>query len=222
MDTRKPTSPPPGGRQMPFNIGYIFVALLAMWLFQEFVLAPLALRATEIGYSDFKKKLTGGQVVEVTIGHDRIQGVLKDDKGAKTQFTTVFTPDGDPKLTEELDKADVKYTFERPSSPIGGILISWILPLALLFGFYMLAARRMSAAGGGPGRHLRRRQEQGDRGEARGGRRHLQGRRRRRRGDRRAAGDHPVPQERRSDSPRSAGGSRRACSSSGRPAPARR
>ena len=164
MDKRKSESPkddPEDGkrreqrqRQVRFSVGYLVAALVAMWLFQECVLAPLAARATEISYSDFKHKLGEGQVIEVVVGRDRIQGVLKSSKpgaqaGSTLPFTSVYAPDADPKLAEELDKAGVKYGFERQSSPIGGFLLSWILPLALLFGFYSLAARRMGAGAGG-------------------------------------------------------------------------
>src|SRR5215475_7239812 len=71
------------GRQMRFSVSYLFLALVAMWLFQEFVLGPLATRANEIVYSDFKHKVAAGQVVEVVIGATRIQGVLKDQKDGK-------------------------------------------------------------------------------------------------------------------------------------------
>ncbi len=140
-------------RRMRFSVGYVLAALVAMWLFQEFILAPLAMRAAEITYSDFKHKLADGQVVEVVVGRDRIEGALKNTKpgaeaNSKVPFTTVFAPDADPKLTEELDKAGVKYGFERPSSPIGGFLLSWILPLALLLGFYSFTAKRMGGGGG--------------------------------------------------------------------------
>src|SRR5262249_27727303 len=128
-------------RLLRSTIGYALAALVIMWLFQEFVLGPLATRTAELGYSDFKHKLADGQVAEVVIGHDKIQGTLKGQK--PVPFVAVFAPDGDPKLAEELDKASVKYGFERPASPIGGFLLGWILPLALLFYFYSLARRRL-------------------------------------------------------------------------------
>src|SRR5215471_6005699 len=137
-------------RRIRTIIGYVVVALVAMWLFQELV--PSAMRATELPYSELKRKIAAGQVVEVVIGHDRIQGTLKNPQAGQagqggkagdkapetTSFTTVYVPESDPKLTEELDKAGVKYGFEQPSSPIGAFVLSWLLPLALVYGFYTL------------------------------------------------------------------------------------
>src|SRR5262249_19284045 len=149
---KKPDENDKRQRQMRVGVSYVIGALLVMWLFQEFVLGPLAVRSTELGYSDFKKKLADGQVVEVTVGRDRIIGTLKDPKGGEAKpFSASFVPDGDPKLAEELDKAGVKYGFERPASPIGALLLSWILPLGLFFGLYTLAARRLRGAAGGAG-----------------------------------------------------------------------
>ncbi len=158
MDKRSST-PPKGGqedekkrqRQFRFAIGYGLATLLALWLFQDFV-APLAARTAEISYSDLKTKLAAGQVVEVEIGRDHIRGVMKNPQpaaGAPEQvpFTATFVADGDRQLTAELDKAGVKYGFEKPSSPIGGILLSWLLPLGLMFVFYSLVAGRSGAGG---------------------------------------------------------------------------
>ena len=66
-------------------------------------------------------------------------------------FNTVPAPAGDPKLIEELQNANVTYHFERPPSPLGGILLN-LLPLVLLGCFWYMAYRRAGgAAGGGMG-----------------------------------------------------------------------
>src|SRR5215510_13152041 len=75
MEDRKSTSPKAnpdddpkrGGLEgrMRSSAWYLIMALVAMWAFQEFVLAPLERRSTEISYSDFKQKLADGQVVDV-------------------------------------------------------------------------------------------------------------------------------------------------------------
>jgi ATP-dependent Zn protease len=138
-------------RQVRFSISYLLSSLLALWLFQVFVLTPLGTRSAEISYSDFKKKLANAQIVEVTIGERSIKGEMKnlkpDGSSAAVPFNTVFVFAGDPKLTEELQNANVSYRFERPPSPLGGILLN-LLPLALLGGFWYMAYRR---AGGGAG-----------------------------------------------------------------------
>ncbi len=66
-------------------------------------------------------------------------------------FTTYFESGGDPKLVEDLQTAGVRYAFTRPASPIGAFLISWILPLALLGGFWYMLFRARSGGGAGMG-----------------------------------------------------------------------
>ncbi|HUJ24441.1 MAG TPA: ATP-dependent zinc metalloprotease FtsH [Myxococcales bacterium] len=153
----KPKTPPSGDdgkRQQQFRslAWYTLAALVLVWLFQDFALVAFARRASEISYSEFKAKLHAGQVAEALVGRDRIRGELKAAKpGAEpTPFTTAFEPEGDPKLGEELDSAAVKYGFEKPASPIAGFLLSWVLPIAMLFGFSRLAAR-YGAGGAGAG-----------------------------------------------------------------------
>ena len=137
-------------RQFRFGIGYLITSLIVLWLFQLFVLTPLT-RSTEIPYSEFKKKLAAAQVVEVTIGDRSIEGKMKNPKpdgaSAPVPFNTAPAPAGDPKLIEELQNANVTYRFERPASPLGGVLLNF-LPLVLLGGFWYTAYRRASGAAG--------------------------------------------------------------------------
>jgi len=142
-------------RRTRFSIGYLLTSLFFLWLFQVLVLSPLANRATEITYSDFKSKLADHQIVDLTIGENGIQGTMKNPNlSASTKtipFNTVLVRNGDPKLLDELQSANVCYRFERPANPIGSVLLSYILPLVLLGGFWYLAYRRAmggAAAGG--------------------------------------------------------------------------
>jgi cell division protease FtsH len=142
-------------RQFRFGISYLVTSLIILWLFQVFVLTPLA-RNSEVPYSEFKKKLADAQIVAVTIGERGIVGEMKNPKPDASHpvvpFSTVPAPAGDPKLIEELQNANVTYRFEPPPNPLGGILLQYLLPLALLGGFWYLAYRRAGgAAGGGMG-----------------------------------------------------------------------
>lgn len=139
-------------RQFRFGISYLITSLILLWLFQVFVLSPLA-RNTEIPYSEFKKKLADAQIVKVTVGERGIVGEMKNPKTGGSppvvSFNTIPAPAGDPKLIEELQNANVTYRFERPPNPIGGLLLSYLLPLALLGGFWYMAYRRAGGAAGG-------------------------------------------------------------------------
>jgi cell division protease FtsH len=144
-------------RQARFSIGYLLTSLFFLWLFQVLVLTPLVNRKTEIAYSDFKKKVADRQIVEVTIGDTSVEGVMKNPKSGGSPptvpFNTVFVRDGDPKLIEDLQNTNVSYRFQRSPNPVGSMLLSYVLPLALFGGFWYMAYRRVggSAAAGGLG-----------------------------------------------------------------------
>ncbi len=113
-------------RQMRFSLSYIVTALIVLWLFQEFILAPLLLQqARQISYSEFRQKLAAGQIVSVTIGERDILGQMKnpDPEGQPelVPFDTVFAPGSDPKLIEDLQAAGVQFRFQRPASPVGAL-----------------------------------------------------------------------------------------------------
>ena len=44
-------------------ISSLLVNLIMLWLFQEFILQPLLIRETQIPYSEFKAKITSGEIV---------------------------------------------------------------------------------------------------------------------------------------------------------------
>ena len=142
-------------RQMRFGISYLLVAVVTLYLFQQFVVVPLMIRAEELPYSVFKEKLAKGEIVSVEIGDTDIMGQMKnpDPTGtpATLPFDTVIVPSSDPKLIEELQAAGVKFSFRRPPSPIGSFIVSWLLPLVLLAVFWYFLFRRVGAGGGAGG-----------------------------------------------------------------------
>jgi cell division protease FtsH len=139
-------------RRFSFGISYLITSLILLWLFQLLILTPLA-RNAEIPYSEFKKNLAAGQITEATVGEKVIIGEMKspkpDGSSPAVPFTTIPAPGGDPKLIEELQSANVSYRFERPPNPLGGILLNYLLPLALLGGFWYMAYRQANSAGAG-------------------------------------------------------------------------
>jgi cell division protease FtsH len=139
-------------RRFNFGVGYMITSLLFLWLFQVLVLNPLLSRNAEIAYSEFKQDLADHKVVQVTIGDRVIEGALKNPKGNSPEtvpFNTAYVPEADPKLADELQLAHVSYRFERPPNPLGGILLSWVLPLAIFGGLWYLAYRGSAAGAGG-------------------------------------------------------------------------
>ena len=139
-------------RQLRYGFTYLITSLVLLWLFQVFVLAPLT-RRSEIPYSEFKKKLADGQIVDVTLGQQGIVGQMKNPQpggSPPTQpFTTIAAPSADPKLIEDLQNAKVTYRFERPPSPLGSILLGYLLPMLLLGVFWYVVYQRAGATGPG-------------------------------------------------------------------------
>jgi cell division protease FtsH len=103
-----------------------------------------------IPYSEFKSMVRGGKVAEVTVGDSTISGRLKVAAAEGDQRADAFvtTRIEDPKLVEELEAHQVKYTGEIVSRWLPELL-GWVLPLLLLVALWSFFFRRMGGAEGG-------------------------------------------------------------------------
>jgi cell division protease FtsH len=126
------------------SLWYGLAFLMVLGLAQMYYLTP---GGKTIPYSEFKQLVKNGQVAEVTIGDQVIRGTLKtgDEKGNK-QITVTRVED--PKLTEELEKAGVKYTGEMVNRWLPDLL-GWVIPLLFFIGIWGFFFRRMGGAEGG-------------------------------------------------------------------------
>jgi cell division protease FtsH len=142
-------------RQVRFGLTYMLAGLLVLWVFQEFLLSPLMVRAAQIPYSEFKAKLAAGQIVSAVIGEQHIVGKMRNpnptsEKDRTVPFEAVPMPGGDPELIAELEAAKVDFRAKPPPSPISSFLLAWVLPVVVLVGLWSLLARRMGSGTGGP------------------------------------------------------------------------
>ena len=85
-------------------------------------------------------------MAEVYVGEQAIHGTMKAERDGTNKFNT--TRIEDPKLLEELDAARVKYTGEFVSRWLPEIL-SWVIPLLILFALWSFFFRRIGGAEGG-------------------------------------------------------------------------
>jgi cell division protease FtsH len=99
-----------------------------------------------ISYSEFKEFVRSGQVTEVHVGEQTIRGTFKAERDGTNTFNTNRIED--PKLLEELDAARVKYTGEFVSRWLPEIL-SYLIPLLILFALWSFFFRRIGGAEGG-------------------------------------------------------------------------
>ena len=128
----------PGGA-----VWYVLGFLVLMALAQVLYFSP---GGKPISYSDFKQAVRTGQVKEVYVGEQTIRGTYKAARDGSDKFNANRIED--PKLLEELDSAGVKYTGEFISR-IWPEILSWVIPLLLLFAIWSFFFRRIGSAEGG-------------------------------------------------------------------------
>ena len=134
-------------KQKQFSIGYFFVTLLIMWLFNDLVFRPLVIKETEVSYSQFLQYLADNKVSKVSLGADRFTFYLKDGvDGAATVRNAVRVED--PGLVKRLEEAKVDFSGVNQTRGLLEQLMGWVvafLPLILIWYFVF---RRMSGGGG--------------------------------------------------------------------------
>jgi len=133
-------------RRVKFSIKYLLVAFLVITLLQQLILGPLLLGSTEIAYSEFKTALNDGKVESVSVSDNQIEGTFRDGE----QFSAVRVED--PDLTEQLEAQNVEIYGKVESD--GGFLmtlLSWILPIVLMLGFWYWMMNRTKKGSGSAG-----------------------------------------------------------------------
>lgn len=119
---------------------------LGLWLFLLLLWGVLLLLSlwpkeeVKLSYSDFRRLLEKGKVVEVVLGEEEIRGKVFLEGQVPKDFVT--TKVEDPELVKELMARGVKFS----GSKRGGLLkalAGWLLPLFLLLFFWAVLLRRM-------------------------------------------------------------------------------
>jgi len=137
---------PPMNNKVSFSIWYIFLAIMAVVLVHDLIVAMN--RVEEVPYSQFKKWVKEGKVAEVAVTSHMLTGKLKPEGEEKVGqlFTTVRVED--PDLVRELNTHGVEFTGVIEST-FWRDLLSWIVPVALFVGIWLFILRRMGQAQGG-------------------------------------------------------------------------
>lgn len=96
----------------------------------------------ELDYSDFKHKVTAGEVSNLTVAPGVISGTVKDADGKETAFKTVRMED--PDLVRDLSAKNIAYKAEADNSWVGNILMNlmWIVLLIGLWWFVFIRPQR--------------------------------------------------------------------------------
>jgi len=135
----------PGTPRPAPSLWYGLALIMLLGLAQMYWLAPAT---APIPYSEFKTLLKNGQIADLSIGEQLIRGTLKEAPANAPSKAFTTTRVDDPKLTEELEARQVKYTGEVTNRWLPELL-GWIIPLIVFIGIWGFFFRRMSGAEGG-------------------------------------------------------------------------
>ncbi|WP_298820978.1 ATP-dependent zinc metalloprotease FtsH [uncultured Roseibium sp.] len=121
------------------NLWYAFAAMMLVLLFQSWWTTYK--NVEPIPYSQFEQYLKDKKIEEISVKENTIQGKFKEPlKDGRQYFVTTRV---DIPLAEELTKYDVKFEGVVQSTFLKDIL-SWVLPVLLLFGLWMFFIRRFA------------------------------------------------------------------------------
>ena len=137
----KATKPPkePEERKHHFAVWYVFGAFLGVMLIQYVWLVYTQVET--IPYSQFEQLLNENKISEVLVGHDSIQGTLKQPlPDGRKLFYSVRV---DPALADMLKAHGVTITGE-PSSNFLSTILSWALPIFVFYLIWTYGIRRMA------------------------------------------------------------------------------
>jgi cell division protease FtsH len=149
----KPPGPTGKFPQWGLPLWYIVVTIILIAVWQS-TLTQLTVK--EIPYSEFKERVVRGEVIECKVGATDIQGIIKSNPkvGPLTNATPNLPSDftfrtvrvEDPKLVDELQRANVRFLGTRPNM-LMQFVMSWLVPIGIMLLLWSFIGRRMSAAG---------------------------------------------------------------------------
>jgi cell division protease FtsH len=130
-------------RKTQFNIWYWVAAFLILMAFQY--LFTTATQVAQIPYSQFETYLAEGRIAEAAVSDRFIQGTFKEPVDGRPMFITTRV---EPDLARDLQQHGVVVTGQIESTFLRDLL-SWVVPVLLIFGIWMFALRRMGGGLGG-------------------------------------------------------------------------
>ncbi len=128
---------------MQFHVWYVIAALIGVVILQQ--IWAQSQQVAVVPYSEYLNDLKAGNVDEVSVSGNYIEGKLKKPaKGGQTAFVTTRVP---PDIADQLQKYGVKFSGQVQSTFLTELL-SWVVPTLLFFGLWMLLFRRMAGRDG--------------------------------------------------------------------------
>lgn len=126
-------------KQTQLNLWYALAALMVLFTFQSWWISTTSIE--QIPYSRFEDLLEQGKISEITVKQNTIEGsYAAPEEGSKKYFVTTRV---DKDLADALSKYGVTYRGAVESTVVRDLL-SWIVPVALIFGLWMFVFRRFA------------------------------------------------------------------------------
>jgi len=127
-----------------FSIWYVIVGIWIVLIAHNILFSALSIQT--IPYSRFLELVEKGEVTEMAISQNQIQGRMMTGEGGKGElFRTIRV---DPEISELLAGKNIQFKGEVESTFFRDLL-SWIIPVFLFIGIWYFLIRRM--AGQQPG-----------------------------------------------------------------------
>ena len=153
MDQNQNRNQDPNNNKGPKNKQSLLVLLICIMvsLFGMNMLSRMTSNvSSEISYSEFIQLLDKGQVESVVINSDDLKVTLKNSGKLGNGTKIVIATEDENELTKRLDEANVEFKREKPNMA-GELLyaiLSFVVPVVLMFALISLFFRRMNKGGG--------------------------------------------------------------------------
>ena len=153
MDQNQNRNQDPNNNKGPKNKQSLLVLLICIMvsLFGMNMLSRMTSNvSSEISYSELIQLLDKGQVESVVINSDDLKVTLKNSGKLGNGTKTVIATEDENELTKRLDEANVEFKREKPNMA-GELLyaiLSFVVPVVLMFALISLFFRRMNKGGG--------------------------------------------------------------------------
>jgi cell division protease FtsH len=132
-------------RKATFSIGYLLLFLVVLYVIQMFM-SP---KGEELSYSQFKKYLTEGKIVDCSVGEKIIRGHYykesSSEKGKAASFVTI--PIHDAKLIDELERQNINFKGEIENNFLKNMLMWWLFPFAIIAIAWFFISKRIGGMG---------------------------------------------------------------------------
>jgi cell division protease FtsH len=127
-----------------FSAWHIVIAVGFFILLQLYLLNP---GVRDVSYSEFKRLVREGTVLECHITNTVIRGkLLEIERGTRKNVIFITARVDDPDLVKELEFVGVKYSGNYESPWLKTFFFTWVMPLLILFIIWRFIFRRFGPA----------------------------------------------------------------------------